>query len=129
MLECITNCRDGHHCLLARYLVGSVSIIVMYKHPKFSKQQFQVILEDVLKSVQGKTVIIGDINIDLLNEHNIYIYQLFEKYNFYSQLTRIPSTNLATQIDCCFTNFETTAWLYETYYSYHKSICITFPKK
>lgn len=128
MLECITNFLDGHHCLLARYLVGSVSIIVMYKHPKFSKQQFQVILEDVLKSVQGKAVIIGDINIDLLNENNIYVYQLFEKYNFYSQLPRIPSTNLATQIDCCFTNFETTAWLYETYYSYHKSICITFPK-
>lgn len=128
LVDYISYQRDRHHCLFAKYLIGAVHVIVMYKHPKYSKQQFQIRLEESLKNVQGNAIIVGDINIDLLNELNRNVCQLFEKYNFRSQLSRNPSTNLATQIDCCFTNFEVTSWLYETYYSYHKSICIIFPK-
>lgn len=128
MLDCIINRSDQHHCLYAIYKIETVRVVVMYKHPKFSKQQFIILLEDILKNLQGNALIIGDINIDLLNESNNNVAQLLGKYNFRSQLNRNPSTNLATQIDCCFSNFGTTAWLYETYYSYHKSICIVFPK-
>lgn len=39
------------------------------------------------------------------------------------------STNLGTHIDICFSNVQLSeAFFYETYYSYHKPICIIFPK-
>ena len=114
------------HCLLLSVSIENIHVVFMYKSPKYSILNFLRILETRLLQINHKTICIGDINIDLKCGGDAVI-SLFEKYNMVSILDLMNSTtNGNTHIDCCFSNFSPTGWLYETYYSYHKAICVTW---
>jgi len=113
------------HCLLLSVLV-EVHVVFMYKSPKYSIPNFLKILETCLLQINDKTICRGDINVDLKCGGDAVI-SLFEKYNMFSILDLMSSTtNGNTHIDCCFSNFTPAGWLCETYYSYHKAICLTW---
>jgi len=118
------------HCLFLKLQVNNCNIIVIYKSPKYSLLKFRENLEDMLKYSTENTFYVGDININLQEKKNLTIPDLFKKYGFKSCLDlKHPSTDFGTHIDVCFTNNQQIqAWFYESYYSYHKGICIICPK-
>ncbi len=102
----------------------------MYKSPMFQKSRFREILQSSLSTVNADAVYVGDINLDLSDEKNADIIDIFAEYGFTSQLNRMDSsTNGGTHIDVCFSDVDyLSSWFYESYYSYHKPICVAWPK-
>jgi len=121
----------NRHCLFFKFRANEFTVIVIYKSPQYSVVKFRNNLESMLQGLSEKTFFIGDINIDLSSEKNVSIPKLFEKYGFKTCLDlKHASTDYGTHIDICFSNStEIQAWFYESYYSYHKAICVIWPKQ
>lgn len=100
-------------------------VIVCYKHPNFTKGVFFDKLRQCLsQSGSMKTLVLGDFNVDG-HERNLYFSQtgLHAKLNLDE-----ATTEFGTQIDGVYSNHESlTASIHETYYSYHKGLCINWP--
>lgn len=106
---------DGH-CIFVTFYFGGLTLVLMYKSPKLSKNNFKQTLVRVMEG-KSNAVFIGDINIDLMKEENVDIIKLFENRGFYSQLNlQERSTNYNTHIDVCFSDrSDVMSWFYEYY--------------
>jgi hypothetical protein len=118
------------HCLFLKQRISNVTVTFMYKHPNFPDRKFLRHLRSALEDVSGKEIFVGDININLQQPEGRRVLSLFMEFHFHSNLNIAQaSTDGGTHIDCCFSNAdEVEAWFYESYYSYHKPICIVWPK-
>jgi hypothetical protein len=127
----VSNFSSNGHCLFVRFQISSNNIIVAYKSPQFSNSLFLNTLEDTLRSIHGNLIVLGDFNMDLRKSEGRKILQLFSSRSLESKLNvQSFSTDGGTHIDYCFSNIANVeAWFYETYYSYHKAICVVLPKK
>ena len=118
------------HCLISRWRINDKTVLMLYKSPKFSKPDFLQHLSTRLEQETGDLIVFGDININLRGPEGKQVRLLFSKFKLTSKLNLQDfSTDEGTNIDCCFSNLNgLDAWFYESYYSYHKAICIVWPK-
>jgi hypothetical protein len=118
------------HCLIVRLLICNVNVVVVYKSPQYSSPGFLDKLKDVLKIIGKNVVVFGDFNIDLQKPEGKNVLQLFSLFGLEAKLnSQHSSTDGGTHIDFCFSDVRCMeAWFYETYYSYHKAICMIWPK-
>jgi len=122
---------NNGHCLFVTFHVQDVTVVMSYKSPAYNQSLYVERLEALLSSYCGKILLFGDINIDLKKKDGENIRKRLLDLNF---KCIIDATNCSTdggsRIDVCFANFKfIEAWFYESYYSYHKPICIIWPKK
>ena len=84
----------------------------------------------MLLTVNEAAVYIGDINLDLSKDEHSDIVHQFNAAGLSSMLNlKATSTNLDSHIDVCFSDKRNLdCWYYESYCSYHKPICIIWPK-
>lgn len=103
----------------------------MYKSPGFSSSRFLDIIQDLLKHFCKNVIYIGDVNIDLNGLGKQGLTQLFDSHGISSKLPAgMPTTNFGSAIDVCFSDiFDCHASLYESYYSYHKPILVTWKNR
>jgi len=118
------------HCVFVEWVVKDVTLVMVYKSPKFPNSKFFEMLLTYLKRKMPKIAFFGDFNINILAKEGAGLVKIFHDYQLKSSLSpRTSSTDGGSHIDCCFTNIsDLTAWFYESYFSYHKPICITWYK-
>lgn len=121
---------NNAHCLFLQWVVSGVTVIMVYKHPSYSQSRFLAKLEEILDNLNRNILLFGDANMDISNPENRKFLQLMARKDLISKLAiQDPSTDYGTHIDVCFSNVESVdAWFYESYFSYHKAICIVWPK-
>jgi hypothetical protein len=119
------------HCLIVRFQMLDINIIVAYKSPQYSKSLFIKTMGDTLRTIDGHVLVLGDFNMDLRKSDGRKVLDLFNSQQLESKLNVDSfSTDGGTHIDYCFSNVANVkAWFYENYYSYHKAICVIIPKK
>jgi hypothetical protein len=124
------HCSLTGHSLIVRFQMLDMNMLVAYKSPQYSKSLFTKTMENTLRSIDGNVVVIGDFNMDLRKSEGHKILDLFNYHRLESKLNiESFSTDGGTHIDYCFSNVANIrAWFYETYFSYHKAICIVMPK-
>lgn len=111
------------HLTYVEVRVKDMSVIAIYRHPKFPTGRLCSFIETYLNDKSGDMILIGDLNLHMQKEGN-KLRQLFSMHRFESKTPQDqPTTNGNTTIDICFSNANVTASLMETYYSYHKSMC------
>ena len=125
-----THIFGSGHCLFVKFIQSGVTVLMTYKSPKYPLSDFSEKFAEQLKNSRGKLLVFGDVNIDLKAPEGKPILKLFEWRNLDAMVDiQHPSTDYGTHIDCCFSNVPNAmAWFYESYYSYHKAICIVWPK-
>jgi hypothetical protein len=119
------------HCLFVKWSISNLDAIMVYKSPKFPIPLFLEELRNQLLVSENQLLVFGDFNINLKESEGKKLSEVFEEYGMTSKLNiRHPTTNGGSHIDCCFSNGpDVEAWLYESYYSYHKPICIVWPRQ
>lgn len=126
----MVDSEQGHngHYIIFKCRIDSVVCICTYKSPKFNNSVFIAKVSECLQNIEEPSVFFGDVNIDLNKPEAAALLKVFESCGFQSMLPlQCSTTNGGSQIDCCFKNFDgPTAWIYESYFSYHKPICITW---
>jgi hypothetical protein len=127
----IKHCSSTGHSLVVRFQILDMNMVVAYKSPQYSKSLFIKTMDDTFRSIEGDVVVMGDFNMDLRKSEGRKILDLFNAYQLESKLNLGSfSSDGGTHIDYCFSNVANVqAWFYETYYSYHKAICVVMPKK
>lgn len=119
---------DGH-CIFVNVTFGGLSIVVIYKSPTFPKYRFRQMLQSMLSTTNNNALYVGDINLNLMDEQHQDIIEMFNEQGLTMQLNMEPSTNGGSHIDICFSDVEyLSSWFYESYYSYHKPICVVWPQ-
>lgn len=110
--------------------IDNVSLVMTYRHPKFSLMPFYLELKKTSDSIKDRNIIwFGDFNLDLLSTEGGKLRSVFQKCGFQLCQTSEATTDGNSMLDLAFTNFnEARAWSYESYFSYHKPICIIWPK-
>jgi len=118
------------HFVMVDWKVSEVQLIMVYKSPKYGISRFLEKLRDILTAIQGPCVVFGDFNINLQIEDGKKLIGMFAEFDMVPKLNiQQATTNGGTHIDCCFSNSQNvTSWVYESYYSYHKPICIVWPR-
>lgn len=118
------------HFLIIHFRVLDTNMIIAYKSPQYLNSLFIKALDDTLRSIHGNVVVLGDFNMDLRNSEGKRVLQLLNSQQLESKFNaESVLTDGGTHIDYCFSNVpDVEAWLYETYYSYHKAICVVIPK-
>ncbi len=149
--NCTTNRKSSSHCLILSAKIDGVYCYAVYKHPNFSKRDFLRLLTQQLKNQFPKelhdpeeeenivqedhngepprVIVFGDMNINLSDSSmNSRVLELFNRINLRSCLDLTESTtDYNTHLDVCFSNIPTLCCsTYENYYSYHKSLCISW---
>lgn len=116
----------GSHFIMVPVEIRDYKLFVVYKSPKYPVQQFLQSLEEQLRLVEGKVVFVGDFNMNLHDSIGNSLLNSFRKYGFECKLDlKSSSTDGGSNLDAAFANFNMQdAWYFESYYSYHKPICI-----
>lgn len=117
------------HCIFVTWKICDVQMVMLYKSPKYSKSRFTSKLEEIFNNLSGNVIVFGDININLQEDGEQFV-ELLRSNNLMSKLRlQDPTTDYGTHIDCCFSNIDgLVVWMYESYFSYHKPICMALPK-
>lgn len=125
----VDSSADGH-CLFLQWVVSGINVIMTYKHPAYLQLRFVEKLAEILNKINGNILLFGDVNTDLTKPESKRFVKLMERKKLMSKLPiQDPSTDYGTHIDVCFSNVDSVdAWFYESYFSYHKAICIIWPK-
>ncbi len=121
---------EGSHCQFLTLDKGAMRVVIMYRHKTYPTTDFLKWLEEkLLQSVNMKSLFIGDININLAVQDGKKLTDLFEKFDYTTKINiKTPTHNQGSHIDICFSNsIDVTAWIYESYYSDHKPICVVWP--
>ena len=104
-----------------------LQIALLYRSPSVPMQQLIVTLTGVLNDVSMSnvpTVILGDFNVDLLDQPQSPIVSLMSTHG-YSQLVNSPTTAKATLIDHVYynkPNGNVIVEVHDTYYSDHDAV-------
>jgi nucleoside-triphosphatase THEP1 len=129
-----TSAKSGPgHIDFTFWNLNTVQLVMIYRSPKSRVQDFLNHLDAVLVKLNAgntPTVIFGDFNIDLNHKDGDQCRAICTKHKLRSRLPpRCSTTDGNTQIDGCFSNLKfIEAWTYESVFSYHKPICITWVK-
>jgi hypothetical protein len=125
----VTDFSSNGHCLIINFQIQSVKVFVVYKSPHYSNSAFMQKLEVALRLADNNRVVLGDFNIDLQKPEGGNVLQIFSSLGMEAKIhLHNSSTDGGTHIDCCFSDIQAVdAWFYETYYSYHKAICVIWP--
>lgn len=127
-LDCQTHSRriGDTHLEVVTFALENIYVIVCYKHPRFSSSVLLEVLQLILISSPGPKVLIGDLNMGA-NHDRLKLNDFFSKFGMRPNLgTEDVTTELGSQIDVCFSNVsELLVSVAETYYSYHKALCIS----
>ncbi len=125
-----TDASGNGHSIFVTVIYGGLTIVVMYKSPMFQKSRFRQMLHSSLSLVNTNVIYVGDINLDMCDEKNSDIVEVFAKYGLQSRLNlKETSTNGNTHINVCFSDIDfLNCRFYVSYYSYHKPICVAWPK-
>jgi len=102
----------------------------VYRSPSESIKIFESKFADMMSTIKmklpssSKIIIIGDFNVDIMNNEGEKFLSQFEHKGFSLQVPEnSSSTNNYTQLDLCFANFiNCDCRYYENYFGYHKSI-------
>jgi len=124
------NFASNAHFVIVSWNVSEVQLIMVYKSPKYGISSFLEKLRDILTARRGPCVVFGDFNINLQNPEGKKLIGLFEEFEMDPKLNiQQATTNGGSHIDCCFSNSQNIiSWVYESYFSYHKPICIVWPR-
>jgi len=128
----IYNCyySTSGHCLFLTFQINDVKAIMSYKSPGYNPNLYIERVEALLSSHSGNILFFGDINIDMQKKDGEKIRKRLMDLHFTCLIDVLScSTDGGTHIDVCFANFQLVeAWFHESYFSYHKPICIIWPK-
>lgn len=116
------------HCQFFRGEFCETEFVAVYRHPRFPRAKFLELLFNIIKTLCGDFIVFGDCNIDFNKAENQLLLTKFKNLNARLALRLNESTTeYNTLLDVCFTNVnDLTCHVYETYYSYHKGLCINF---
>ncbi|OXA54149.1 ATP-dependent DNA helicase PIF1 [Folsomia candida] len=118
--------KNNSHCSSIRFsiLTGKFEF-----HPQYSAATFLKDVENLLNSTKGTPMIVfGDFNLNFMTQDGFQMKQIFTKMGLRLITPIENSTDGNTSIDACFSNlYGVSAWFYESYFSYHKPICVTWP--
>jgi nucleoside-triphosphatase THEP1 len=132
--ELFTSSKSGSgHIDFTLWKLDTVILLMTYRSPKSKIQDFIDQLQGhltTLKAHKNPTILFGDFNIDLNQKAGSNIRDICINYGLKSCLPpSCSTTDGKTQIDGCFSNLKyMEVWLYESVFSYHKPICITWRK-
>lgn len=109
----------------------NVTVIAIYRSPKISVRLLCSSLIEILQNMSFQyRVIIGDFNVNWMNEvERRPLYNLFTQRN-YKQLISQYTTDNKTIIDHIYTNipdFYVSSGILETYFTDHKAIWLSLP--
>ncbi|CAF1331247.1 unnamed protein product [Rotaria sordida] len=110
---------------------NSTTIIVCYRSPQQSKNEFLINLTEHLEqiSIQKHILLIGDLNEDTLSNKSKPIEIKLQSLGFTNIFKRLPTTNSLSSIDCIYSNFISNKDQYYdvagTYYSFHDALILS----
>ncbi|XP_050309271.1 uncharacterized protein LOC126745458 isoform X1 [Anthonomus grandis grandis] len=113
------------------FLLNDIFVMVVYNPPKLTILQAQRCLSDIIFGQQGRILIIGDFNQDIINETQNGLKMTLNFKGLTSKLSVDESTTKSnTQIDWLFSNFKNLQhFIYNTVYSHHKAIVVSIYDK
>ncbi|CAF3858620.1 unnamed protein product [Rotaria sordida] len=110
---------------------NSTTIIICYRSPQQSKNEFLINLTEHLEqiSIQKHILLIGDLNEDTLSNKSKPIEIKLQSLGFTNIFKRLPTTNSLSSIDCIYSNFISNKDQYYdvagTYYSFHDALILS----
>lgn len=128
VVETLTDKTGNGHYLILKAKVENIFIFMCYKHPDYSNKDFlDELRNQIACCIPANIVLVGDLNMDARGNPD-HLQKFFEHFSMRSRITDLePTTDYGTQIDVCFSNCNfVTASVYETYYSYHKGILVSW---
>lgn len=117
------------HLQIVRWIQNGVRICMLYRSPQYRTMSFLQDIRNLLTSTKGSPMIVfGDFNLNFLTQDGCQMRQIFSSMGFRLITPLESSTDGNTSIDACLSNVNgVSAWFYESYFSYHKPICVTWP--
>jgi hypothetical protein len=118
------------HIQVVSWEQKGVTLYMIYRSPSSQIASFKALLKGILvETVNKPTTIFGDFNINFLDKESVYYKKMFKDFGFAQNTPLEASTDGNTSIDVCFSNIVgMEASYYESYFSYHKPVCISWPK-
>lgn len=118
--------RGKSHYVIVKIKLENVLVLICYKHKDYSSGSFLQDLRDIIMAHDGNCIACGDFNIDLIRNTEVNLGTFFVNLGFHNLLPSVTSTtDHGTYIDICFSNYvDSRAFVYETFYSFHKGLCI-----
>jgi len=108
--------------------VTPVQIITVYKPPLINANKFLSRLQVAMKSLQQDilTLVLGDMNVDILELPHHRIVSSMEKLGFY-QHVKTATTDYGLLLDHVYINRREQVFIavVDTYYSDHNIVCIS----
>lgn len=129
----VENERNIELTIIKLQPLKDISIIAVYRSPNSLLTRFATILEKLLRTFtkNEKIIIIGDFNINWQNiPDNSLIKNLLCAQNGFTQMVEKPTTDYLTTLDHIYVNFNfpnMKCGTFETYYTDHRAIWLTFP--
>lgn len=115
------------HVEILRFEFQLVTMCIVYSSPKASPAMTVSLLQKALEGTQRDVILIGDMNVDLKKRTNSLQQSLLVSMGLQSKLPASDSTtNANSQIDWCFSNRSIIARPYETLFSYHKPLHLSW---
>ena len=105
-----------------------IQIINIYSHPKTDKDTFARYIKLLPLSKEKKTIIMGDMNFDIMKNENLDITEcLLERglASFIDQPTRVNEIS-STCLDHIYSNMDGESYIFETDITDHMTTAITF---
>ncbi|XP_035700553.1 uncharacterized protein LOC118433080 [Folsomia candida] len=123
------NLSFNKHFQIVQWRQNNVRICMLYRSPQYSTLTFLQDIRNLLISTKNTPVIVfGDFNLNFLAQDGCQMKQIFYSMGLRLITPAEYSTDGNTSIDACFSNIQgVSAWFYESYCSYHKPICVTWP--
>lgn len=120
------NGTKDQYIMVITLMFDDVKVIAVYKSIVCSQSTMVSYLSSVIgTNNNGKVIVMGDFNVDLIQQPNNVIAQFLNGNEIRSQIEDQSTTNLRTQIDWIFSNVnDITSGVYETMFSYHKPVYI-----
>jgi endonuclease/exonuclease/phosphatase (EEP) superfamily protein YafD len=128
-VEDLSKTSAASHYQLVRCHWDDSAILICYRHKLFNVNEFLCAVKDaILQTKENHIILIGDFNVNLIKDNTFNLRRFFSVLQLESSLKNDESTtDYGTQIDCVFTNVQLLhATVWETYYSYHKGICVNW---
>jgi hypothetical protein len=120
--------RSGHgHVEIVRFDFQTVTFCVVYNSPQASASMTVAELSKALGHHQTELIVVADMNVNLLTTRNSAPEHMLAGLGLASMLpANAVSTDGNTQIDWCFSNRSVRVRPYESLFSYHKPLHMTW---
>ncbi len=129
VVEDLSKTLAGSHYQLVRCHWDDIALFVCYKHKDFNTNVFLRDVKDaIFTTKENHLIIVGDFNVNFIKDNTFNLPAFFSALKMERSLKYDEATtDYGTQLDCVFTNVQSLqASVWETYYSYHKGICVNW---